>query len=133
MILQKTKTNVVAARTAFTLMEMLVVVAILLILVGAAVPIYLAYKDDAQIDRSRADVKMIGDACSNFNIRYGRYPNSLEELVQPPNGGRSYFTEDKLRDPWGNFYNYDPNQGHPNTGEPLVWTHAPNGQEIRNW
>jgi len=133
MTLHKNPANAVAARTAFTLMEMLVVVAILLILVGAAVPIYLAYKDDAQVDRARADVKMIGDACSNFNIRYGRYPASLEELVYPPNGGRAYFTEDKLHDPWGNFYSYDPNNGHPNTGEPLVYTVSPNGQEIRNW
>jgi len=127
------RAHAVNGRAAFTLMEMLVVVAILLILVGAAVPIYLAYRDDAQIDRSRADVKMIGDACSNYNARYGRYPNSLEELVQPPSGGRSYFTEDHLMDPWGKPYNYDPNSTRPGTGEPLVSTQAPNGQEIRNW
>jgi len=130
---RNTATNV-AGRTAFTLMEMLVVVAILLILVGAAVPIYLAYRDDAQVDRARADVKMIGDACSNYNTRYQKYPDSLGDLVNPPNNGRSYFTEDHLRDPWGNYYQYDPSQRRPGTGEPLVYTINPdNGQQISNW
>jgi len=89
---------------------------------------------DPQVERARADVKMLGDACSNFNIRFGRYPASLKELVTPPNEGRPYLTETQLLDPWGRLYQYNSKVARPETEEPLVYTiHPENGRQISNW
>src|SRR4051812_13478382 len=102
-----------AVRGGFTLMEMLVVVAILVVLAGAAVPIYMRYLDEARMDRARVDVKMIAQTCETYKLRHGEYPASLAVLVQPqPDGSQPYFEASALRDPWGHEYQYAPQGPH---------------------
>ena len=56
-------TKSAARRSAFTLMEMLVVVAILVVLAGAAVPIYMRYLNEAKKDRARIERQDVDGNC----------------------------------------------------------------------
>src|SRR6266511_6047067 len=116
MILRKPQTAV--ARAAFTLMEMLVVVAILVVLAGAAVPIYLSYLDSARLDRAKLDVKTLEGAAEAYllNSPDGDYPQSLRQLLEPQPGRRASLTQESLIDPWRREYQIDTSQRHPTTG-----------------
>src|SRR5712691_1755648 len=89
-------------RGGFTLMEILVVVAIVVVLAGAAVPIYMKYLDDARRDTAKITVRTIEDTLKTFHVKEGAYPANLEALIQPPaGGGLPYFEQKDIIDPWG--------------------------------
>src|SRR5262245_23390959 len=73
-------------RSGFTLMEMMVVVAILVVLVGVAVPIYLRYLDQAKLQRARADVETLSKMAQMFKSQYGEFPTQITDLLNPPDG-----------------------------------------------
>jgi general secretion pathway protein G len=121
-------------RSAFTLMEVLVVVAILVVLAGVGVPLYLRYLEDSKKDIAKTTASQLGQACVTFHVKYQRLPESLQELVQPPDGGKPYVEPKMLQDPWGKPFQYQP-EG-PNNGalgKPDVFTVAPDGTQIGNW
>lgn len=127
------------ARGGFTLMEMLVVVAILVVLAGAAVPIYMTQLENAKKDRARVDVLTLTKTCEMYKIKFGDFPTSLETLTQPtPDGGGAYLEISGLLDPWNREYQYAP-QGQHNaaTGKPDIWSQGPNVADpngaIGNW
>jgi general secretion pathway protein G len=121
-------------RRGFTLMEVLVVVAILVILAGTASIFLFRYLDDAKTNRAQADLQTLTKACQSYKIKYQDYPASLQELVNPPEGGKPYLTSaDALNDPWGKPYQYNPS-GDNNRGlAPDIWTVNPDGEQIANW
>jgi general secretion pathway protein G len=125
------------ARAAFTLMEMLVVVAILVVLAGAAVPIYLNYLDNAKRDRAKVDVKTLQQAVEAYKTEHGQYPQNLQILTQPDQALGSFATleQSALLDPWGNPYMFDPSTLHPQTGRAKIWSQGPPGRNmmISNW
>jgi len=120
-------------RAAFTLMEMLVVVAILVVLAGAAVPIYLNYLANARIDRAKVDCKNIALAVEAYQARSGQYPPSLQALTQAyqdqTTGQQQKATLEPaaLIDPWGQPYQYDPNDLDANTGRVRIYSKGPPG------
>ncbi|MCC6418972.1 MAG: type II secretion system protein GspG [Gemmataceae bacterium] len=126
-------------RSAFTLMEMLVVVAILVVLAGAAIPIYLSYLDRARIDRAKIDIKTLEGAVDAYAAQNGGvYPQTLQELTvaNPNTGQRAYLDQTTLVDPWGDFYVLDPNQQHPTTFKPKIYSLGPSKNQqtmISNW
>ena len=90
-------------RRGFTLMEVLVVVAIIVVLAGISVPILLNRLEEAKIDRAYVDCKTLSDTVATYYLRYGEYPQGLRDLTQPrPDGGKPYLEESALKDPWGN-------------------------------
>ena len=124
-------------RAAFTLMEMLVVVAILVVLAGAAVPIYLNYLDNAKRDRAKVDVQTLQQAIEAYKSEHGQYPQNLQTLTMPDQASGSFATLEQkaLIDPWGNPYHFDPSTQHPQTGRPKVYSNGPPGRNmiISNW
>jgi general secretion pathway protein G len=123
MIRRQTQT---LARAAFTLMEMLVVVAILVVLAGAAVPIYLNYLENAKRDRVKIDIKTLEQAVEAYYTRQGDYPPSLEALTQPaPDGTKATLEPDAILDPWRQPYQYSPANVNPNTGRPIITSTHP--------
>jgi type II secretion system protein G len=110
-------------RSAFTLMEMLVVVAILVVLAGAAVPIYMNYLESARIDRVKIDCKTLEQAVEAYNVKYGDYPPSLETLTQPDQTtGKAVLEHDAIYDPWRQPYQYNPGDVHALTGRPYIYS-----------
>lgn len=97
----------VIVRAGFTLMEVLVVVAIIVILAAGAGVIYTRYLDDARVDQARISVLALSQTIERYNTRYGDFPPDLSVLVTSMDGGRPYLEEKALRDPWGSPFQYD--------------------------
>lgn len=72
----------VARRAGFTLIELLVVMAIVATLLTIAVPRYLGSLDRARDTALRQTLTVTRDAIDKFLGDVGRYPESLDELVQ---------------------------------------------------
>src|SRR5438132_4854011 len=115
----------VAVRGGFTLMELLVVVAILVVLAGAAVPIYMKYLEDSRWDRAWHDTLTISGIVEAYNLRHGHYPESLQTLAVVDESGYASLEARFLIDPWNKPYQYSPQGTHSTTGKADVWTTSP--------
>src|SRR6516225_6984694 len=96
-------------RMAFTLMEVLVVVAILVVLAGVGGVYYTKYLNDAKISAARLQVKAISTAVGTYQIKHGEWPANLSVLIEKESdGSQPYLEPDALKTPWGTMYQYDP-------------------------
>jgi general secretion pathway protein G len=66
---------------AFTLIELIVVLAILALLISIAAPRYFAHEQRAREATLRQDLSVMRDAIDKFHADKGRYPETLDELV----------------------------------------------------
>jgi general secretion pathway protein G len=80
---------------AFTLVEMLLVIALLTTLAAIVTPNYLRVLEEAKEERAKAEIMGLQTKITDFLQEHGDYPQSLEELP----GGVPI-------DPWGNPYEY---------------------------
>jgi general secretion pathway protein G len=137
MILRHTEARPAARtrqRLGFTLMEVLVVAAIIVILAGVGGVVYSNYLDKARVDKARIDVKSLADAVEAYKINYGDYPESLAILCErQPDGHAAVLEVGALQDPWGKQYAYEATNRNQLTGKPRISTTAPDGAPIANW
>ena len=70
------------ARAGFTLIELIVVMAIVALLVSIAAPRYFRSVDRAKENALRTSLNVMRDALDQFAADKGRYPDSLAELVE---------------------------------------------------
>jgi len=137
MLLQRRPDRKNPIRAAFTLMEVLVVVAILVILAGIGVAVF-RYLDDSKEKIAKVAIKNIETATNQYklNPNHGAYPDNLSVLAMPEDGKPAYLEEKDLLDPWGRPFQYDPNQTN-RTGRPLIYSQGANPSNqagwIRNW
>jgi len=134
MIMHKQQ-RVTSRRLAFTLMEVLVVVAILVILAGAASIYVFGELDRAKDDRAKADVQTLTRACGTYRLHNNdSFPESLEQLLQAPDGGKPTLeSSDMILDPWGKPYRYDASGANNKGLQPDIYTTGSRGQTIGNW
>ncbi|HEY1381190.1 MAG TPA: type II secretion system protein GspG [Gemmataceae bacterium] len=133
MVLRPLHPTRTANRAAFTLLEVLIVVAIIVVLAGVSSIYVFRYLEDAKEQRVKADVKTLEKAAQAYELKIGQLPNSLTELVQPPDGGKPYVESESIMDPWGKQYQYDAGGGRNGGQKPDVWTTTPDGRQIGNW
>lgn len=69
-------------KVGFTLIELLVVLAVLAILAGITAPLFLDRVDDARETTLRHNLVGLRQAIDQFYRDKGRYPKTLDELVQ---------------------------------------------------
>jgi len=132
------------SRRGFTLVEMLLVVAIIAMLAVAVVPRLAGQGQKARIARAKGDVASIGLALDLYELDVGRYPASLEELTkrEPPadlgegtqwNG--PYLKKGLPNDPWGRPYSYTYDSQHNQDYD--LWSLGRDGQpgndDVTNW
>jgi general secretion pathway protein G len=128
---------------AFTLMEMMLVVAIIGILAAIVLPKIVGKSEEAKVTAAHADIYGgIKSAIDNFEIDNGRYPSSLQDLLQQPRNSNNwkgpYFDPPQLpMDPWGDPYLYQFPGKHNPTGYDL-WSAGPDQKsgtddDIGNW
>ena len=66
----------------YTLVEVLIVLAIISLMVALAVPRYVERLEDAREAALRENLKVVRIAIDRFHADLGRYPESLNELVE---------------------------------------------------
>ena len=72
-----------ASRGGFTLVELLLVVAILGVLATVAIMNTSGLMGDAQAKATRSSVAAIEEAARVYEIRTGKFPESIDALLQP--------------------------------------------------
>ena len=103
------KTGNKNSRAGFTLVEILLVVAILGILAGVAVQKFSGYTKKANIQAARISIGAIKGAVDRYEIDNGIYPASLQALItrgNESNWNGPYLEDKGLKDPWGNDFTY---------------------------
>jgi type II secretory pathway pseudopilin PulG len=123
-----------AARVAFTLMEMMVVVAIIIVLISISGVVVFNYWNNSKIDTTKAKIQNIQNAVMTYQMNNGPVQD-LSVLLQPDREGRQpTVRQQDLIDAWGNQIVIDASQM-DNTGRPLIYSQGPPGQNkpIRNF
>jgi len=97
-------------RAAFTLLEVLVVMAILVIIAGAGA--FGAFKalDMARMNEAKLKMEKIANAVQIYNTQYGMFPQSAMELVSTsPDGSAPVLVggQAAVTDPWGAPFSFE--------------------------
>ncbi len=139
-------------RKGFTLMEVLLVLVILVVLMGFAVPSLLGSKKKADIDAAKTQIGLFRTALEKYALDMNTFPSTesgLDALIVEPsdveeeqlaNWAGPYITtsaKEAPRDPWGQKYYY----AFPSTHDseyPDIWSAGPDTKEgtdddVVNW
>lgn len=120
-------------RSGFTMMEMMLVLAIIAILMGIGVFTMQNVVGDAETAKAKSDIKTIEMSLIRYKTAHRMMPTTaqgLEALVQPgsASGGGSLLKQEGIKDPWGNTYQYR-NPGRKTVGGYDIYSMGPDGQE----
>lgn len=136
-------------KSGFTLIEMVVTIAILALLAGIATPRLSSLVTKGRVTRAQADCDAVAKAIMMYHTEYGRYPGGVQEdptyNYQGPGGtGFAALTDDLVNgpikfiskdigvDPWGNNYCYHIyTRGNPYQ-DFVVFSMGPNGSS-QSW
>jgi general secretion pathway protein G len=114
MLLRRTMQRRRAGEAGFTLIEILVVLAIIALIMSIVGPRVLNYLGESKIKAARIQIQSLSSALDLFNLDTGRYPSTSEglaALVQSP-GNVPAWNGPYLKggvvpkDPWGANYTY---------------------------
>lgn len=131
MMMKKNKEN---KRQGFSLLELLVVLALLGLLAGFAVPRVLQYLGSAKSETANSQIASLRSALDLYRLENGRYPTQaegLKALVEKPAGavawnGPYIDKETGILDPWGKAYVYRPSA---QDGSYALYSLGADGQE----
>ncbi|MCH2182826.1 MAG: type II secretion system major pseudopilin GspG [Mariniblastus sp.] len=119
-------------RRGFTLMELLLVMAILVIMASMVTFAFLQIQQNAQSDATLSQISTLESACMQYKLQVGRFPNTLDDLHIQPAGlttrqWRGPFLQDPVpMDPWGNEYVYSPDAANNRV---FISSAGPDGQQ----
>ena len=103
------------SRAGFTLVEILLVVAILGILAGVAVVSMSGKVERANVTAARTSIGAIRTAIDLYEVDNGKYPASLQNLIvrgSENNWNGPYLRDARMaKDPWGNDFQYSAREG----------------------
>ncbi len=136
------------SRKAFTLIEVLLVLAILVIMASAVAVNYIGRQKEALKDKAKVDIDLLESALKMYHLDLHTYPTTdqgLEALRQPPAGlpnpeqwgPEPYLEKEVPLDPWHKPYQYAC-PGRVNTQFYDIWSLGPDGvdgsqDDICNW
>jgi len=122
-----------AGEAGYTLLELLIVIAILGLIVGLAAPQVIGYFGRSKTKAAEIQISSIQSALELYHLDVGSYPSAdqgLTALVARPSGvqdwqGPYLSRDDGIIDPWGRAYMYLPP---PPSGRALIQTLGADGK-----
>jgi general secretion pathway protein G len=138
-------------RSGFTLLEVLLVLAILMVIAGLVLPRLIGTQQEAQIDAAKLKIENFNKQVTEYAIAHdGEYPTGsnkevIELLMKPGEDERgnpiARYLDEVPKDPWGRTLMYEyPNTKDPNAGKPAIWSLGPNkqdeqggGDDVKGW
>ena len=104
------------SRAAFTLLEVLLVLIILVIIGGIVTVNFVGIQQGAQEQSAETQLNQVKGAIKLYQLQVGTLPSNLEalrekpgDIADPTRWKGPYFDEEIPADPWGNNYKYSPN------------------------
>ena len=103
------------SRQGFTLLELLLVMAILVVLAGLASFAVLSIQKNSYARSANVEIATLANACTMYKLNVGSFPNKLVDLTTQPSGldqatwGGPYLKTATDRDPWNRKYEYTAN------------------------
>lgn len=129
---RSTRANRLNRRSAFTLMELLLVMSILVIMGGMVTFGFLQIRQNASSDLTVSQINTFEQACIQFKLNHSRFPNSLDDLITVPAGMNQrqwrgpYLKSQRIPlDQWGNPYTYTKDEAR---NEVYIRSAGPDGQ-----
>ncbi len=130
-------------RGAFTLIEVLLVLVILVILGSLATNVFIGTQDTANINAAKAQIGLLSDPFNRYRLSMNEFPSKLEDLWEEPSDSSKAekwdgpYVEKLKNDPWENPYQYLA-EGKKNPKKYDFWSNGPDGQsgtddDIGNW
>lgn len=105
-------------KRGFSLIELVIAIAILGLIVGVAGPRLLTFFKEAQSDTAENQIKNLKQAINAYYLKVGEYPKTLDDLVRRPSdvpakkwrepfiGSDEEENPEVPKDPWGEDYVY---------------------------
>jgi len=123
-----------ATRRAFTLLEVLVVVAIIVMLAGVGGYYIIQRYDDAKVQLAKTRARDIAAKVEMYYIQNNStYPDSIEALTQPqPSGLEPLLPREACIDPWGKPFTITQEADAGGVQRIVVWTTNPKGLKLTN-
>lgn len=69
------------SRKGFTILELLIVIAVIAILVGIALPRFKGMQDEGNIAKAKGELRMLQTAVESYNVHTGGLPDTLSRLT----------------------------------------------------
>jgi general secretion pathway protein G len=134
-------------RGGFTLLEVLLVLAILGVIAAIVVPRLLGQQREANVDAAKASIQGFDKALELYALRHnGQYPTGtnkdvfalLMSNVDEDGTTQEVLLDEIPLDPWGQELQYSLESPHNLDGRPDVWSLGPDGadgtaDDITNW
>ena len=119
-------------KSGFTLIEIILVVVIIGILAGIAIPRMGGKTEKAKISQAKSNIVALSMAIQEFEMMNGNYPSSLDQLLDESKGGPYMEKKSIPNDPWDTPFTYAAPGSHNNHTFDLSCT-SPKGTVVNNW
>lgn len=132
--------NPTGKRAGFTLIEMLVVLAILVLIMSMVGPRILGSRKKANVNAAKSQIGMLRASLEGYELDMKGFPSTeqgLVALVESPesDGGKStwdgpYINKTNIpKDPWGREYQYEFPPTHGKDNYPDIWSFGEDGED----
>ncbi len=129
---KKNREQHLSKRSGFTLIEIILVVVIIGILAGIAIPRMGGKTERAQISQAQSNINSLSMAIQEYEMMNGMYPSSLQGLLDESKGGPFMEKKKIPTDPWEAPFSYSAPGSHNTHTFDLSCT-SPKGTVVNNW